>query len=262
MRAARIFLLASLVLAAAGALAVFWLWESGQVDIDTPRVPESEYLEIPKLTRRAPKVMRTVYLNREGARLVAGRNDARKNQSSIVKNRGIEVAEIPPFKGSYRQWKAIVDCVRDMFEPYDVRIVDRRPVNERYIMTVVGGTPDDLGGEMKHKHDHHVSGLAPFNSEPIEDAVVLVFSRTLRRRTRQVCETAAMEIAHAYGLDHAYNCKDVMSYLRPCARRRFRDEDTPCGEHEARACQDGSPTQNSHEALTEVLGLRPEAAAR
>ena len=102
-----------------------------------------------------------------------------------------------------------------------------------------------------------LTGLAPFNGEPIEDAIVFVFSHALRRNVRKVCETAAMEIAHAYGLDHAIHCRDLMSYKRPCGRRRFLDEAIPCGEHHARPCKDGSPTQNSHRVLLEALGPAP-----
>ena len=42
----------------------------------------------------------------------------------------------------------------------------------------------------------------------------------------------AIEGASAYGLDHARNCKDIMTYMKPCGAKRFLDKDIPCGEHD------------------------------
>ena len=69
-----------------------------------------------------------------------------------------------------------------------------------------------------------------------------------------MCETASMELAHAFGLDHAYDCAEVMSYLPRCGPRRFVDRETPCGEHAPRLCVRGAATQNSHRYLLQLLG--------
>ncbi len=211
-----------------------------------------------------PEPARVIYLNREGARLGAGTDDSSHNVSSIVERAGLSHADVPAFRGSKRRWDRIVGCVRDRFSAYDVRVVDQRPVNEPYVMVMVGGTPEILdGGEREEEedgHDHsHSTGLAPFNGQVIADAVVLVFSRKLRENVRRTCETISMEVAHAYGLDHAMHCGEIMSYLRPCGRRRFRDDDLPCGEHEPRKC-DGSlgTTQNSHQRLMDIWGPADE----
>lgn len=248
-----------------------------------PSLPEHAHPEIvpvplPDVVR--PPVVRTVYLNREGATLRAGRDDSRRNLSSIVKSAGVSEATIPGFQGSGRRWTEIVACIREHFAPYDVDVVERRPMAGRYVMAVLGGRPRDLGGDplagaaASEAHDHgpgtdpdhdhrpvgaaNVTGLAPFNGKPIPDAVVLIFARSLQERARDVCETAAMEIAHAYGLDHAYLCSDLMSYLKPCGRRRFQDEPAPCGEHEPRRCKGGAETQSSHQRLLDVLGPADE----
>jgi hypothetical protein len=65
-----------------------------------------------------------------------------------------------------------------------------------------------------------------------------------------------MEIAHTYGLDHEHTCKDPMGYLGGCGARWFQDQELRCGEHEARDCADGKPTQNSVARLRAVLGRR------
>ncbi len=67
-----------------------------------------------------------------------------------------------------------------------------------------------------------------------------------------------MEIAHAYGLDHEYLCKDVMTYLRGCGSKSFVDAEAPCGESKKRHCEGGSPTQNSFKRLVDVLGAREQ----
>ncbi len=219
--------------------------------------PDDEHvyipIPVPLISDRTPKPSRIIYLNREGATLYAGADEASANRSGIVSSAHLESFDVPAFRGTPRQWDDMVTCLRDQFAAYDVSIVEQRPLVPGYVMAVVGGEPGRLADGVAHQHGV-LTGLAPFNGQPVENAVVLIFSRTLRERPRATCETAAMEIAHAYGLDHAMHCGDVMSYLRPCGRRRFSDRAVPCGEHEARACGDGEATQNSHRRLLEVLG--------
>ncbi len=210
---------------------------------------------MPRITVRAREAMHVVYLNREGALLrAAPKNDSVRNGSTIVQSFGAQAVAIPAYAGTPRKWVEFVECVRDRFAPYDVEVVDQRPVEPGYIMAVVGGRPSDLPATDAHGHTRRVTGLAPYNGQPVEDAVVLVVSRELEARPRDVCETAAMEIAHAYGLDHSRDCGEVMTHMPPCGARRFLDRDLRCGEHEDRECGDGATTQNSHRRLLAVLG--------
>jgi hypothetical protein len=232
-----------------------------QTDAEPVDVIESVRVRIPGV-RGDVETPKIIYLNREGATLTAGDDDARRNRSSIVRGANLEAITIPAFAGSPQRWNAVVECVRDRFSPFEVEVVDRRPVGRRYVMAVLGGEPSLLEGGRRDEgaHGHsHASGLAPFNGQVVEDAVVIVFSRRLRENARRTCEVVGMEVAHAYGLDHAIHCGDLMSYLRPCGRRRFRDEDLPCGEREARPCDgtDGATTQNSFRRLLTVLGPAP-----
>jgi hypothetical protein len=139
-----------------------------------------------------------------------------------------------------------------MFSPFDVVITDERPHDDKFLMVVIGGKPGDIG----ITDGHHVSGLAPFNGNVIPRAVVFGFSATVDNDPRAVCETIAMEVAHAYGLDHEYLCKDVMTYLRGCGQKTFVDADAPCGEAKKRNCEGGAATQNSYRRLIDVLGAR------
>ncbi len=248
---------------------IVWERYSGKTIADRPTNPLGEYVQVlvPD-PLEPPEPAHVIYLNREGAHLRGGTDDAEHNVSSIVERAGLAETEIPAFAGSNARWNQILGCVRDRFKDFDVRIVDQRPVDEDYVMVVVGGTPEvldggdgDVGdGHEGHSHDS-ATGLAPFNGQVIEGAVVLVFSHKLHEDARRTCETAGMEVAHAFGLDHAMHCGEIMSYLRPCGRRYFRDEDLPCGEHEARKCDRSTgTTQNSHRKLMAVWGPARETA--
>lgn len=241
------FLAAAALLAACG--------QAGESPEDGDEEARPWYLPIRVAERDGPRPSRVVYLNREGATLSASPLDeASENRSAILHSVGIDEVEIPAFRGSAGVWDRVVSCVRDHFAPYDVRIVERRPVQPGYMMALLGGRPSLLGDAAEHHGQAHVLGLAPFNGDPIENAVVLVFTRELRERWRSTCETAAMEIAHAFGLDHTYECRDLMTYRPRCGRRSFRDATMPCGENEPRACVGPRDTQNSHQRLLEVLG--------
>jgi hypothetical protein len=245
--------------------AAYMVW-SGGIDVgDLVSHDRHVTVPIPPVAAASKPASHIIYLNREGALLSAGEDEAKKNVSSIVKNARVASARIPAFEGNLKAWSAITSCIAEKFAPYDVTIVDQRPVEGSYIMGVVGGTPNDLGGSVddthghEHAHDDHdhgVTGLAPFNGKVIPDAVVLIFSKALQDNPRDVCETAGMEIAHAYGLDHERDCHDLMSYLKPCGNRSFVNTASPCGEHADRACQGGQRTQNSHALLIAALGPR------
>jgi hypothetical protein len=210
-------------------------------------------IPLPQIPTGAWRASKVVYLNREGATLVRGTDEASKNRTSLVPE-GRTSATVPAFTGSYGTWTSFVKCVRSKFARYDVEVVDRRPVDSGYLMVVVGGSTKDLG----RTDAKHATGLAPFNGQPIPNAVVAVFSGALRNRPTSMCETAGMEIGHAYGLDHSRHCSDLMTYMKRCGSRTFVDKDLRCGEHTARDCPKGEKTQNSHRHLLEVLGPHAE----
>lgn len=256
MRKALSFAFFLLVLAAAGVALTWWLkrTESGKrvkskvhevlSRDETVRVPE-----IPWAT-----ASRVIYLNREGARLTGKRrDDASKNLSSVVAVKGKKFVDFPPYTGSHSGWKSLVKCVRSKLSAFDVNVVDRRPVEGSYMMVMIGGRPRDVSAQKK---GIRITGIAPFNGDPIRSAVVMVFARQMRNNVRAMCETAGHEIAHAYGLDHGYHCRDLMTYLKHCGKRVYLDRSVACGEYRKRKCAGGEPTQNSYRELLAILGKR------
>jgi hypothetical protein len=260
-------LLVAVVTLAATAVALFAYKRLAPAEADeaeTLQLPGDLHVSLPHL---ASEPMRVIYLNREGATLTGGDDDSAHDVSSIVHSTGKASVHIPAFQGSPQTWTAITECIRSKFAPFDVSVVEERPTRGRYIMAVLGGTPEDLGpvteghaGEA-HEHEHDILGLAPFNGHLIPDAVVLIFAHRMHERVVTTCETAGMEIAHAYGLDHERNCKDLMTYMPPCGPRIFVNAAARCGEEKDRACEGGAETQSSYAKLFAALGPRSGTTA-
>jgi len=232
-----------------------------------------------------PEPPRIIYLHRGPITLKGGEDDAARRLSSVVASRGAHshgheegdlhheaestevsaqghdrVVKLKGYRGTAKSWGLITRCVARQFAPFDIRVTDvEPPAGTSYVMAVVGGRPKDVG------HPYRVGGLAPFNGEVVPGAVVFAFADELRNNTRATCEVIGMEVAHAFGLDHAYACPDVMTYLQGCGRKAFRDLEAECGEQKPRPCHGGAPSQNSYRHLMQVLGPRPApvpAAAR
>lgn len=199
-------------------------------------------------TRAASK---TIFLDRKPIDLRPGIDDAPRAVSSVLASARNAPTRVPGWKGSNASWAKLVACVREQFHPFDVQVVEERPLHDDFVLVAVGGKPADIGIK-----DKRVGGLAPFNGEVIPTPVVFAFSAALNHDVRAICETIAMEVAHAYGLDHGYECKDVMTYLTGCGAKKFVDKDVRCGEKKARDCEGGAPTQNSYRHLVNVLGSR------
>lgn len=195
---------------------------------------------------------RTIYLNRTGVTLRPGVNDARRNQSSIV---GAPTT-ISPWEVDDDTWQATVDCMKELYGPFDVVITDRDPGDVPHIEAVFGGHPNDVG------LPDEVAGVSPFTRDcsVIENSLVFTFTDVIEDDPRLMCEIMAQEIAHSYGLDHEMLPADPMTYLSYDGDRTFQDAMAPCGEYGNRMCGiDGSvcrERQNSFVLLTERLGNR------
>lgn len=234
-----------------GAAIVVAVMVSIRVETGEWRVPEKD--DFVRVARRFDnRPSKTIYLERKPVELTPGDDDAASGTSSVLKHAANKPVRTRGWAGGDAKWKRLVACSKKMFASFDVVVTDKRPSDSDFMMVVVGGKSADIGVT----DSHHVSGLAPFNGSVIPRAVVFAFSASVNNDVRATCETLAMEVAHAYGLDHQYLCKDVMTYLRGCGAKSFVNADAPCGETKARTCEGGAQTQNSFRRLVEVLGAR------
>ncbi len=193
---------------------------------------------------------RLVYLDRHGASLRPGINDARVQTSSVVTH-AIDTAS---WDVSDEDWVSTMDCMSELWARFDVEFTDRDPGNVPHIEALFGGSPTDFGLAP------NLTGVSPFASDcgVIENSIVFTFTDKLPSDPRRVCEVMSQEIGHSYGLDHELLAVEVMSQLPSGQVRSFQDRDVACGETTARPCGSSTApcraTQNSVQLLRERLG--------
>jgi hypothetical protein len=220
------------------------------VDGETIRLPP-----IPGLDIQSEHVSKILYLNRcaDGCIITPGPNDARFNTSRIVAG----TSQITPWRHGDTSWALLVDCVKEMYAPYDVEVTDVDPgPNIFHHEAIVAGRYQEIGRE------EPAGGVAPSQCNPANNVISFTFANGYGNDPINICHTVGQESAHSYGLEHAMDCSDPMTYLSPCGRQFFRNRTTPCGEFEALdQCQCGGTAQNSHNWLISVLGENPVALA-
>jgi hypothetical protein len=173
-----------------------------------------------------------------------GYNDAREDISTIPR----EDSLISPFSHDQQVWDDIVACLRQVYGPYDVRIVTEDPGDALHHEAILAGFSSELGLAPE------VAGVAPFSCQPQNNAISFSFANQLEPDWVELCWTVAQESAHAFALDHAFECLDPMTYIPHCGQKFFRNKDLPCGELDERACICGGSVQNSHTKLLQVFG--------
>ncbi len=201
-----------------------------------------------------------IYMNKGGATLTPGNNDSRTNRSTVV----AQTSAIPAFEGTAGEWSQIMTCVREIFAPFDVSITDVDPGNVAHFESLMGGRAQQAG------MPQGVLGVSPFTTDcsVIPNAIVYTFTQSTRDAygssaalAEEICEIAAQEIAHSFGLDHEYLASDPMTYLNFNGLKRFQNVDAQCGENAPRTC--GLPgtgvvcsqRQNSVTMLTARIGV-------
>lgn len=158
-------------------------------------------------------------------------------------------------------WNALVQCVREVYSPFEIEVTDVRPVSGTYHLAIAAGNPGDVGlaGD--------ILGIAPLtqNCTPIDNTISFSFANhhpaADPQRTYTMCWTVTQESAHAFGLDHAFEftdgtstCNDPMTYRTDCGGQRFfRNHRAVCGTYAEAPCRCGG-TQNSHQKLLSVFG--------
>jgi hypothetical protein len=192
-------------------------------------------------------------------------NDALAGLSSVPQTPGVHtIAEFRSKDGMIGapadpEWEQLMQCVREVYSPFDVTVTDVKPTEGTYHLAIVAGFPAELGfGE-------DILGVAPLANNCAAQDNVMSFSfanaHPPQLRINNLCWTVAQESAHAFGLDHTFKftdgrstCNDPMTYQVDCGGQRFfRNFPAKCGEFNERTCRCGS-TQNSHARLVSVFG--------
>ena len=190
-----------------------------------------------------------IFMNRSGGTYTCGDNDSSENVSTIAC--GASPAQVGAWPGSDAEWQQYMDCSIEMFSRFNLRVTDVEPTSGPYVEAVVGGSPWQVG------MGSGVGGVAPYQCGVIPRGVVYAFADVYYGGNgwwRDVCETAAQEVVHAFGLDHEYLCEDPMTYLSGCGEKSFQDTDSQCGEFYPRGCDCTGATQNSVAEMLDLFG--------
>ncbi len=187
-----------------------------------------------------------IYMNRMGGIYRPGDSDSRTNASSIPSR----TSQVAAWNVSAAGWQQVMSCMTEQFARFNVIVTDVDPGNVPHIESVVAGRPQDVG------MGSGVGGVSPFTDDcgVIPNSIVFTFAEVYGTAYRDICETAAQEVSHSFGLDHEYECRDPMTYLGNCGNKSFQDLMAPCGEYSARTCWCGGTRQNSVAMLTTRLG--------
>lgn len=255
----RLALTIALVAAACAAPGTTGEDEADAVDLERPRgsfqVIDDRVFVLPPDLPEPLAAARTLYMNKNGGTYTPGNNDSRTNRSTVIQ----ETRIIPAWQVDAGTWSAVMSCVRQQYAAYDIDVTDVDPGDAPHIESVVAGSPGDLG------LPDGVGGVSPFTPTcgMIANSIVFSFAASLPQSAQVVCEVAAQEVSHSFGLDHEFLCEDPMTYLAGCGAKSFQNTFAPCGEFAARSCavagkyDCGRDTQNSVQLLSQRLGLRP-----
>ena len=189
-----------------------------------------------------------LFVNRcaEGCVVVPGPNDARNNTSSIIPS----TSTLSAFEHGDEAFDATIECLREVYRPYNVEIVTDDPGPVAHHEAILAGTSDQLG------FPANVGGVAPASCSPLDNVISFSFANTLGSSVTELCWTVAQESAHSFGLpNHVRDCSDPMTYIPACGTKYFRDVGLQCGDFEPEECRcTGGQIQNSHRTLNEVFG--------
>ncbi|CAN5896652.1 hypothetical protein BH11MYX2_BH11MYX2_26440 [soil metagenome] len=217
----------------------------------------------------------TIFLNRcgngdgTGSCVVhPGTDDAPNDTSSIPD----QLSTLAEHQFAVGEWEAVVACVKEVYSPFNVHVVDQRPTGlSVYEQIVVAGKPSDIGVS-------GAAGIASIGCSPNPRGMAFALTSAVTgtnvdERVDDLCWTIAQETAHNFGLFHQYAyvddnasaCNDPMTYRTDCGGQKFfrnrfayigtfskcdpadPDPNNGCG------CN-GAKTQNSHQALLAVFG--------
>lgn len=202
-------------------------------------------------------ISKIIFINRcvGGCTITPGDNDARINTSSIATSSSV----LSEFDQPIEVFNEVVDCVRDIYSPYNVQIVTEDPGSEMFHHeAILAGTPQEMGRPANN------GGVAPAGCAPLNNVISFSFANGyIGRSVNEMCWTVAQESAHSFGLpNHVWSCLDPMTYNDGCGKKFFQNSNLQCAEVSASSgvfeqkpsCNCSGSTQNSHVELRTVFG--------
>ncbi len=81
-----------------------------------------------------------VFVNGAGGTYYAGNDNAAAHTSSILSYYNRASATLPPAGYQGAQWQELLTCMRTIYAPYNVKIVDQKPTTGTYTEIVISNT--------------------------------------------------------------------------------------------------------------------------
>jgi len=196
-----------------------------------------------------PKALKqgVVFVSFDAVDIQQGFDDSRNNIS------GIFGQQFAAFGGDQSARAAVMEAVRNDWEPYNVLIVDNRPAAGDYTMNVTSPT-NPIGGS--------VLGIAPLDCDDMMTHNNITFAFHGANDgfpASVVATTIGQEVAHSFGLEHVDEPGDIMNPFNAGGDPSFRDQciqivqGGQCAAQHIEHC--GSATsQNSHQELLTLFG--------
>ncbi|MBA3465469.1 MAG: hypothetical protein H0T46_36390 [Deltaproteobacteria bacterium] len=233
-------------------VALFVLWASSALSSPIFDGGPEVVRELVPATGVARAKSRTIYLNRHGATLRPGVNDARTNGSTIV----TQPTTMAGWETTDQTWAATVACMRETWSRFDLAFTEVDPGSTPHMEALFGGSPTDIGRPL------NIAGIAPMavDCSIVENAIVFAFMDTLPNDAQLACEVMSQELGHAYGLDHVMLAGDPMSYLPFTGKKTFQETAAACGEKTARPCGHGATSCRAAQSSVHILVERIGAA--
>jgi len=191
--------------------------------------------------------MHLLYLNDclpNGCDIAPGPDDSRSARSSIP----TMPSHLEPWQWGDAKWQGFVQCMTNFYAPFDIEITTSNPGGADHFELIAAGYSNQLGVD-------GAAGIAPFIACDglRENAIAFMFANH-SDDLDELCWAGAQEVGHIFGLDHALNPYDPMTYLPPLHKVGFIDESAACGESTPRTCACGNANQNTYARLVHALG--------
>lgn len=188
-----------------------------------------------------------LFVQLDGVTLVADDvDDAAANRTAIA----ALAISLPAYAGDHTARAAVLAAMRSDWSRYAIEIVDVRPDDDDWSMAVVSSAAplgDGVAGAavLDCDDDRGTGDVVFAFAGPDTDALALA-------------ATVSQELAHAYGLEHVDDPRDLLYPLATDGDAEFRDECVAlveggrCDDVHRRYCDDGK--QNAHAELLHHLG--------